>query len=126
GFIALHWAAAEPRVGAVVAFAPVTDLLVLTEFRGMEGHKGTKDLNLLHKVKKLAGRPVWVCIGNNDARVGTDQLIALTRKLVETSVADKKPALVELHVMPTIGHRIHDTAHEEVAAWLTRHWRQPR
>ncbi len=126
GFMALHWAAVEPRAGWVAAFAPVSDLLVLTEFRGMGKNAATGSLALVQHASKLAGRPVWVCIGNNDLRVGTDQLIAFTRKVVETSLAGKKPALVELHVMTSQGHRIHDTAHEEVAAWLTRHWRQPR
>ena len=34
GFSALHFAAADERVGSVAAFAPVTDLLALSEFRG--------------------------------------------------------------------------------------------
>lgn len=126
GFMALHWAAAEPRVGCAVGFAPVSDLLVLTEFRGMEKHAPTRSLALIEHARKLAGRPVWVCIGNHDTRVGTDQLIAFTRKVVEASVAEKKTALVELHVMTSAGHRIHDTAHEEAAAWIAKQWRQQR
>ena len=35
GFLALHLAAADPRVHSVVAFAPVTDLLALREFAGI-------------------------------------------------------------------------------------------
>src|SRR5207237_9901005 len=41
GFIALHFAAAEPRVRCVAAFAPVTNLLALREFAGMETHRAT-------------------------------------------------------------------------------------
>jgi pimeloyl-ACP methyl ester carboxylesterase len=126
GFIALHWAAAEPRISSVVGFAPVSDLLVLTEFRGMEKHAATRSLALIEQAQNLAGRSIWVCIGNNDARVGTDHLIAFTRKLVAISTDAKKPAPVELHVMPTIGHRVHDTAHDEAAAWIARQWTQPR
>jgi hypothetical protein len=37
---------------------------------------------------------------------------------VEASVARKGSADVELHVMPTVGHRIHATAHDEAAAWI--------
>jgi hypothetical protein len=110
----------------VVGFAPVSDLLVLTEFRGMEKHAATRSLALIEQAQKLAGRSIWVCIGNNDARVGTDHLIAFTRKLVAISTNAKKPVPVELHVMPTIGHRVHDTAHDEAAAWITRQWTQPR
>jgi len=118
GFIALHFAAAEPRVKCVAAFAPVTDLLALREFHGMEKHAGTRALALSNIANKLAGRPVWLCIGNNDERVDTDKAIAFTRKVVAESASGKKPAPVELHVMPTVGHRIHATAHEEAARWM--------
>jgi dienelactone hydrolase len=118
GFMALHFAVAEPRVRCVAAFAPVTDLPALSEFNGMEKHAPTMALDLRRHAGKLAGRSVWLCIGNADERVGTDQAIAFTRKVVSASVAAKKPADVELHVMPTIGHRIHATAHEEAAAWF--------
>jgi dienelactone hydrolase len=118
GFLALHWAAAEPRVKAAVAFAPVANLLALSEFNGMEKHGETKALALDKTAEKLAGRAIWVCIGNNDQRVSTDNLIAFTRKVVAASVAQKKPALVELHVMTSEGHTIHPTAHEEAAVWV--------
>ncbi|MBI1917709.1 MAG: prolyl oligopeptidase family serine peptidase [Planctomycetes bacterium] len=118
GFIALHFAAAEPRVRCVAAFAPVTNLLALREFTGMEKHKATRALALTHSAGKLAGRHVWVCIGNRDERVNTDDVIALTRRVVAASSASDKAVPVELHVMPTVGHRIHDTAHEEAAAWV--------
>jgi dienelactone hydrolase len=118
GFIALHFAAAEPRVRCIAAFAPVTNLLALREFAGMEKHPATRALNLINSADKLAGRPIWICIGNNDERVNTDDVIAVTRKLVTAAVAQLKPAPVELHVMPTLGHRIHDTAHAEVATWI--------
>ncbi len=118
GFIALHFAAAEPRVHCVAAFAPVTNLLALREFAGMEKHKATRALDLTHCAGKLAGRPIWVCIGNRDERVNTDDVIAFTRRVVAASTASDKAVPVELHVMPTVGHRIHNTAHEEAAAWV--------
>jgi dienelactone hydrolase len=117
GFIALHFAAADSRVRCVAAFAPVTDLLTLREFAGMEDHATTKASSVINHAEKLAGRAVWVCIGNNDERVGTDNAIALARKVTAASLAQNKPANVELHVMPTIGHQIHATAHDEAAAW---------
>ena len=120
GFIALHFAAVEPRVHSVAAFAPVTDLLALSEFDGMDHHSATNALSVIHQAGKLAGRPLWLCIGNLDVRVGTDDSIALTRKIVEESQRQNKPAPVELHVMHTIGHRIHDTAHAEAATWFLK------
>jgi len=118
GFVALHFAAAEPRVRCVAAFAPVTNLLVLREFAGLEKHKATRALDLTNSADKLAGRHVWVCIGNRDDRVSTDDVIAFTRKVARAATASDGPAPVELHVMPTVGHRIHATAHEEAAAWV--------
>jgi dienelactone hydrolase len=126
GFMALHAAAAEPRIQYVAAFAPVIDLLVLSEFAGMDKHEATKALALANHADKLAGRGVWLCIGNHDERVGTDRSIDFTRKLVAASVAQKKPANVELHVMATDGHRIHATAHDEAAAWLLGQLRPAR
>jgi dienelactone hydrolase len=118
GFMAVHAAAAEPRIRCVAAFAPVTDLLALREFTGMEKNAPTRNLDLRKHADKLAGRSLWLCIGNNDQRVGTDQAIDFTRKVVAASAAQKKPADLQLHVMDTIGHRIHASAHEEAAAWF--------
>ena len=118
GFMALHFAAADARVKCVAAFAPVSDLLTLREFAGMEQHPVTNALALVNLAEKLAGRGVWVCIGNHDERVGTDHAIAFTRKVVEACAAQKRPADVELHVMPVAGHTLHATAHEEAAAWM--------
>src|SRR5262249_11989319 len=38
GFIASHVAAADPRFRTIVQFAPVTDLLAVREFHGLEKH----------------------------------------------------------------------------------------
>jgi dienelactone hydrolase len=120
GFIALHFAAAEPRVRCVAAFAPVTDLLALREFAGMEKHPATRGLALAGSADKLADRALWLCIGNHDERVGTDLAIVFTRKVVEAAAARHQPANVELHVMPTVGHSVHATAQDEAAAWIER------
>jgi dienelactone hydrolase len=125
GFMALHLAAAEPRVGAVIAFAPVTDLRVVTEFAGLDKNQAIRDVNLVQHVDKLAGRHVWICIGNNDQRVGTDEVIDFTRRLVRATKG-KSPVPVEIHVMPTLGHAIHATAHEEAARWLEEKTRGKR
>ncbi len=120
GFIALHFAAADSRVKAVVAFAPVTELPVLAEFKGLEIQPLTRSLTAVNLAEKLVGRPIWVCIGNNDERVGTDQCFAFVRKVAQANLAAGKPAHIELHVMPSAGHRTHETAHDEAAAWLAQ------
>jgi predicted esterase len=125
GFMGLHAMAAEPRVRCGVAFAPVTELPILNEFWGLEKHSLTQSLSLSNVADKLAGRPLWMCIGNNDERVGTDSLIAFSRKVVSSSFAQKRSAPIELHVMPSEGHRIHEAAHEEAAAWLSKNLVHP-
>jgi dienelactone hydrolase len=133
GFVALHFAAVESRVRAVAAFAPVTDLLALREFAGIEQDSPSvlrmvKSLALVNSAEKLAGRPIWICIGNYDQRVNTDYAIAFTRRVVEASVAEDKPANVEIRVLPPDGYqvRVHDNghsipvpaAHKEAAEWI--------
>ena len=120
GFIALHLAAAEPRFGCAAAFAPVTNPLAVSEFNGMANPAPANALSIVNRSEQLSGRAIWVCIGNNDQRVSTDDLIAFTRKVVAVSIAQKKPANVELHVMPSLGHSIHATAHDEAASWIAR------
>ena len=133
GFIALHFAAVESRVRCVAAFAPVTNLLALREFAGIEQDSPSvlrmvKSLALVNSAEKLAGRSIWICIGNYDQRVNTDYAIAFTRKVVEASVAEDKPANVEIRVLPSEGYqvRVHDnghgipvpSAHKEAAEWI--------
>jgi dienelactone hydrolase len=120
GFLALHLAAAEPRVRAVAAFAPVTKLRALAEFDGIKDKAAmaADALALNHYADKLAGRPIWVCIGNNDLRVGTNNAIAFTQKVLAESVAAKKTPRIELHVTRSEGHSIPPTAHAEAAAFI--------
>jgi hypothetical protein len=118
--MALHFAAAEPRVRCVAAIAPVTTLPPLREFKGLENHAGARALAVSHVADRLAGRAVWLCIGNADDRVNTDDAIAFSRAVVKASASRKAPVPVELHVMPVLGHGQHETAHDEVAAWVRK------
>ena len=125
GFLALHFAAADARIRAVATFSPVTDLAALSEFRGDEQHPTVQSLSTLNLADKLAGRAVWISIGNNDARVSTEAAIALSRKLVAVGVAkappDPKPIVpVELIVGPSSGHSAIQHAHALAAVWLLK------
>jgi dienelactone hydrolase len=126
GFLAIHFAAAEPRVRCVVGFAPVTNLMALSEFAGTTSAPVVQKLSLTNVADKLVGRPIWVSIGNDDQRVGTDDAIAFTRAIVRASRGNRgpdevqPPVPVELHVMPSRGHAIHPDAHAEAAAWIAR------
>lgn len=127
GFIALHSAVAEPRVKYVVGFAPVTHLPALAEFAGTETSEQVRALSVRRFADKLVGRPIWMVIGNNDVRVGTEHCVALLQELVKQSAATVTPAPVELHLVGTINHRLHASPapqwkqtyapHAEAAAW---------
>ncbi|MEJ1972461.1 MAG: hypothetical protein WDM96_08420 [Lacunisphaera sp.] len=67
---------------------------------------------------RLAGRPVWISIGNHDERVGTDSAIAFSRALVAANVARQQDATVELIVHSVPGHSSTERDHERLAAWL--------
>jgi dienelactone hydrolase len=120
GFVALHFAAREPRVRAAAAFAPVTDLVALTEFAGMESHAATRALALVQVADRLADRAVWITIGSTDHRVGTEHAVTFLQRVVEASEARGRRPQIQLHIMPTEGHRIHPSSHEEAAGWMLR------
>jgi dienelactone hydrolase len=118
GFIACHVAAVEPRIKAVVCFGPDTELMALREFDGTNKAEAVRALNVAHLASKLADRSLWVVIGNNDERVGTDRTIAFTRAVVRAAVAKKLSADVTLVVDSATGHSMHESAHDEAAVWV--------
>lgn len=121
GFVAYHFAAAEPRIKAVAGISPVTRLTALREFSTTTQPGKVEPLNAINLAPKLAGKAVWLSIGNNDARVNTDDAIAFTRAVVAASVrVDSPNALipVDLIVARSSGHSKIDQAHELLARWL--------
>lgn len=128
GFIALHCAAADPRIQYVIAFAPVTHLPTLAEFSGTEKPEAAAALSPIRVADKLVGKSIWMMIGNNDLRVGTGDCIDLAREIVRKSTGKVTPVPLELHLVGTINHRLHAKAtpeykqtcspHDEAAAWL--------
>ncbi len=122
GFCALHFAAAEPRIKAVIGIAPVTNPLALEEFAGVTPGQAAP-ISLDQHLDKLAGRPVWISIGNTDDRVSTDECISFTRRLVATTrKLHPELTLVPVHltVSTSLGHRAPDDAYPAAAAYLLR------
>ena len=123
GFLALHAAIHDPRVKYVAAFAPVTNLSVLREFNPTRDNSLVKKLNLTDRAKDLAGRRVWIVIGDQDERVGTDDAIQLARNISRESRKQKLPSRVSLHVLPEPrGHTIPDGADSLAADWILQHF----
>ena len=119
GFLALHFASHDPRVKCVAAYAPVIDLAALREFRGAETNALVRSLALLQQAEKLAGRAVWLIIGDRDERVGTDHAITFARRITERSLARGLPSRVDLHVVAEPrGHITPAGAAEQSAIWI--------
>lgn len=126
GFLALHFAASDSRVRCAAAFAPVTELAALGEFEGAARHPLVGSLALAKQAEKLAGRAVWLVIGDQDERVGTDHTISLARRITAASLAAGVPSRVELHVMPEPrGHTTPAGAAEGAAEWIRRQIESP-
>lgn len=121
GFAALHLAASDRRIRWVVAVAPLTRLTVPVEFANMQENKIIQKLSVFNCVEKLVGRSVWLCIGNHDRRVGTEETVEFSRALVATNLAHKVPADVELHVYSYDGHTSKIENFQTAAIWLSAH-----
>jgi len=119
GFLALHFAAADPRVKCVAAFAPVTDPRVLVEFESLATDPLVESLSVANHAGRLAGRSIWISIGDRDERVGTDEAVATARGVTSASLGKGLSADVELHVVPEPeGHVTPRGAAEWAARWI--------
>ena len=108
GYCALRLAAADERISAVAALAPVTDWRAVTEFAAIKDRPETAALTLAHFAPQLAGRRVYVAIGNYDLRVGTDACTRFVLALLEAEQAQevKKSSLRYLVMDDSPGHAL--------------------
>ncbi|HVU87574.1 MAG TPA: alpha/beta fold hydrolase [Pirellulales bacterium] len=121
-FAAAHLMAADPRVQCAALIAPLIEFETLVEFHAPEKPEALQAQSLIALAPRLAGRRIWIVIGDQDARVGTDRAIALARNLTTAACAQHKPSQVELHVLPEPrGHTTPAGAAEASAVWI---WQQ--
>lgn len=124
GFLAFHFAAHDPRIRAAAGIGPVTDLAALREFSSLTPPPPSAPLALATLAPRLAGRPVWLCIGNDDTRVSTAQAIAFAQAVVAANRAlpsPPSPIPVDLVVQASPGHRSFPADHRRLALWLRPH-----
>jgi len=108
-YCALRLAAADPRIRAVAGLAPVTDWRALSEFAAVKERPEIKALALDNWAAELAGRAVFLAIGNADARVGSNCCVRLALRILEEEARrDVAPSLLELHVVLSEGHSLSD------------------
>lgn len=121
GYFAIRLAAEDARIQGAVGLAPVTDWRALTEFGPMRNTPQLAAAALDHWAARLAGRPVFMAIGNHDDRVGTDCCVRFALRLFEAE-QPRYPvtSLHELHVVPQKGHTLSDEWRTAGAQWLLR------
>lgn len=121
GFMSLHLAAADPRIRAVATFGQLTDMTVLREFQGITPRELADQLALQRHTSRLAGRSIWMVIGDRDERVSTDMVITFARGVTRDSLQAGGPANVELHVLPEPrGHSVPQGSADLAALWIDR------
>lgn len=123
GLMAYHFAAAEPRVRHIAAFAPVTDLLILAEFRDMKQPQRARAIAAARVADSIAGVGHWMTIGTTDDRVGTASAIDFAQRLMEAARAAGLVPRIDLQVSPSDGHRVPEGSYGAAARWLAKQWR---
>jgi dienelactone hydrolase len=119
GYCSLRLAAADRRVQAVAAFAPVTDWRVLREFAEVRERKDVAELALENHADQLAGRAVYIAIGNQDLRVGTDACARFAYRLASAESRDStKSQLQFLIADDSEGHSLDNRWRERGAQFL--------
>jgi len=121
GFAAMHLAALDKRVRCAAAFAPVSDLAVLTEFKDSPAAEAIDSLALVHSANALATKDLWMAIGDADQRVGTDKAVELARRVAAAAHYRRLPGRVDLHVLGSIGEHLTPAGSARAAAaWIAR------
>lgn len=109
GYMALRLLAADDRVCAAAAFAPVTDWRVLDEFIEERNSKDVADLSLSNYCDKLAGKPIFLAIGNHDKRVSSASCCGLFLDILkQNAINGYDSALVDFYCTNDPGHTLSD------------------
>lgn len=122
GFCAFHFAARDPRIKVITAVSPVTNPRALTECKDVTEEQA-KPVDIDSYADKLAGRTVWLTIGNDDLRVSSDDTIRLAQKIVAATkkkFPDQPRIPVELIVGPSVGHHAIDDVYALEAQFLRK------
>lgn len=108
------------KVGAILGFAPVTDLGSLVEFKG----KDVDHFALKNHYSNLMNKKVRCYIGNRDMRVQTAAAYQFTESLADFAYHQRiRSPSAELFIVPSVGQHGHGTlkpTFEEGASWLKK------
>lgn len=119
GYLALRLLASDSRIAGACAFAPVTDWHRLDEFGGDTERADITALGLSNFVDGMVGKPVFIVIGNHDARVGTDACCRFYVALREANIRGNHGDLhLNFQVQDTPGHNSTTDWQEAGASFL--------
>ena len=99
--------AAESRIAAGAAFAPVTDWRYLSEFSADRNREDVANLRLSCYVDALAGKHIFMAIGNHDDRVSTASCCRFYLDLLEAN--DRRgydDSYVDFYCTGDVGHAL--------------------
>jgi dienelactone hydrolase len=109
GYCVLRLAAADVRIVGVAALAPVIDWRALSEFAAVRQEPMVAALALEHWATQLAGRALFLAIGNQDRRVGSHHTLRFVQQLYAAQqLLPQEGAAWQLHVVDSPGHSLAD------------------
>jgi len=121
GYCALRLMAADARIQGVAALAPLVDWRALSEFAAIQDSSELARLSLEHLTQQLAGRALYLAVGNHDHRVDTARCLRFALRLLE--IADfSQPgnATTEIYINNSPGHTLNDEWAVRGAQFLLR------
>ncbi len=119
GYCVLRLAAADRRIEAVSALAPVTDWRCLREFAAVKERQDVAALALETWAGELAGRPLFILIGNHDHRVGTHACARLGARILQLEdPLEPGASAIHFHVVDADGHAVPEAWEIEGAKFL--------
>ena len=109
GYCALRLAAADQRICAVAGLAPVVDWRQLREFAAVRDQPAVAALTLDHWADELAGRAVFLTIGNGDSRVSSASCAHFGWRLLALEAARQmERSRLQLHIVDAPDHTLAD------------------
>jgi Prolyl oligopeptidase family len=122
GFAAMHAFAADGRIAACAAFAPVVHWPVLAEFKHLTGNPLVRRSSIRELVPRLVGRPLFYAIGYHDDRVGTERSCELFARLRDAELAQGiAESKVDFLVTMDPGHTLGDQWYGAGTSFLMKH-----
>ena len=111
GFLSTHWAASDPRIKALVGFAPLINVHSRGVFAELINSSFARSLDLIHLKDKLSKTHIGYYTGNHDQSTGTMPVMELVKAISDAAYTKKiRSPQTHLFVYPSIGHKGHGTA----------------